>query len=136
MTDFNAELRFYEILYTKMLHQFHAHYKLDKLKVFLEMLSYISEADTMQISMAMQRILTNDPAVKINRTEYIVCLKLFTSMTDVQIRKLIKCSPNTIGIAMNTYESGNLYIHPCFDLMQSHEIRKVMKTFKQISLIY
>lgn len=136
MTDFNAELRFYEILFTKMLHQFHTIYKMDKLKVYLEMLCYVADADTMQISMAMQRVMTNDPAVRINRPEYVVCLKTFTNMSDVQVRKIIKCSPNTMQDIMRSYENGNLYVHPCFDLIQSHEIRKVMKALKQVSMIY
>lgn len=136
MADYNAELRFYEILFTKMLYQFHAVYKMDKLKIYLEMLCHISEADTQQISLAMQRVMTNDPLVRINRAEYIMCLKLYTTFTDTHIRKLLKCSPNTIVQATRAYEDGHLFIHPCFDLIQSNEIRKVMKLLKQISMIY
>lgn len=134
--SYAVELRYYEILFTKLISQFHSHYKMDKLSAFIEMASFISEANTLQLQLAMQRVLTNDPLLKINRDEYIICLKLYTDLKDVQIRQLAKCSPNTIMNAMRTYEDGNIHIQNRFDLAQSNEIKKVMKGLRSVGSIY
>lgn len=134
--DQAAELRYYEILFIKTISQFYDHYKLDKLTTFLEMCSYISEVNTLQIQFAMQQVLTNDVRIKILRNEYIVCLKLFSGLNDTEIRRVAKCSPNTIKSALKSYEDSNLSVTPKFDLMQSNDIRKLMKSLRGIAQIF
>lgn len=134
--DQAAELRYYEILFIKTINQFFNHYKLDKLTTFVEMACFMAEADITQVTLAMQRILTNDATVRIMRDEYAVCLKLFSGLNDVKIRKLLKCSPNTLTSAFKTYEDGELCIQSKFGLRQSGEIRKMLKALRKINEIY
>lgn len=134
--DLGAELRYYEIRFTKMINQFFKVYKLDKLLTFIEMVTFISGADLTHIKVAMQKALTNDPKVRINREEYIICLKLFSGLNNTQIREVARCSPNTIINCMETYEAKEIFIQPKFDLQQSDEIRKVMKGLEEITNIY
>lgn len=134
--DHNILLRYHEIVFTKMINQFHNHFKLDKLTSFIEMAAYISEANSLHLQLAMQRVLTNDPLLKINRDEYIVCLKLCTSLKDVQIRQLVKCGPQTITNAMQMYEDGSIHIQNKFDILQSNAIMKSVKALRDIANIY
>ena len=75
--DLSAELRYYEIRFTKIINQFFRVYKLDKLLTFIEMVCFVSGADASQVKSALQKVLGNDPRVRISREEYLVCLKLF-----------------------------------------------------------
>ena len=134
--DLSAELRYYEIRFIKLINSFHRVYKLDKLLTFLEMLTFISEGNLTHVQAAMQRVITNDPKIRIYREEYIVTLKLFSGFNNTEIRKIARCSPNTILNAMNTYEQGDLYIHPKFELEQSNEIRNLIKHLIEISNIH
>lgn len=134
--DVSAELRYYEIRFIKLINSFFKIYKLDKLITFMEMISFISEADLAHIKAAMQRVLTNDTSIRINREEYIITLKLFSGLNNTQIREVARCSPNTIINVMETYESKNIFIQPKFELMQSNEVRKIMKSLEEIANIY
>lgn len=134
--DYGAELRYYEILFIKTINQFHNYYTLSKLTQFIEMISFISDANTSLVIEAMKQVLTNQPSVRIQREEYIICLKLFSGLNDVAIRKIAKCSPNTIQNCMRTYEDENIYIQNKLELMQSNEVRKVMKNLRAINEIY
>jgi hypothetical protein len=134
--DYNVELRYYELLFQKLVLSFHHHYTLDRLTTFIEMISYIADANTLVIGTAMQRILANDTLLKFNKIEYIICLKLCSGLSDTDIRKTVRCSPNTIQNAMEDYKTNQIYVHPRFDLLESNEIRKVMKGFKNLANIY
>jgi hypothetical protein len=134
--DYNVELRYYEILFQKLILSFHHHYTLDRLTTFMELLSYLAESNTSVIGQAMQRILTNDTLLRYNKIEYIICLKLCTDFKDVDIRRLVKCSPNTIGSAMQDYADGSIFIQPRFPLQDSDTIRTVMKKFREIANVY
>lgn len=134
--DVSAELRYYEIRFIKMINSFFKIYKLDKLITFIEMISFISGADLSYIKTAMQRVLTNDTGIRIHREEYIITLKLFSGLNNTQIREVARCSPNTIINAMETYNNKQIFIQPKFDLTQSDEIRKIMKSLIEISNIY
>lgn len=134
--DLSAELRYYEIRFTKLVNTFHTLYKLDKLVTFVEMVTFISEADLTQIKAAMQRILVNDPSVSINRDEYLITLKLYSGLNNTQLREIAKCSPNTILRAMEDYRQQNIHIQPKFELAQSNDIRTIMQSLIKISNIY
>lgn len=134
--DLSAELRYYEIRFIKLINSFHTVYKLDKLLAFIEMISFISDAELPQINSAMQRVLINDPKIRIHREEYIISLKLFSGFNNTQIRKVAKCSPNTIINTMNTYKRGDVFIEPKFELAQSNDIRKIIKSLDTIGNIY
>jgi hypothetical protein len=134
--DLSAELRYYEIRFTKLINQFFRVYKLDKLLTFIEMLTFISGAELMHVKTAMQRVITNDTKIRVGREEYIICLKLFSGLNNTQIRQVARCSPNTIINAMETYNTKQIFIQPKFELTQSDEIRKVMKSLIEISNIY
>ena len=134
--DHAAELRYYEILFIKTIHQFHEHYSPTQLQNFLEAMSMVSQADVNHIIAAMKDVLTNAPPNRIHRDEYIVCLKLFAPLNDTGIRHVAKCSPNTIKNCVTAYESGKLYITNKFDIIQSAEIRKLMQKMRAIAQIY
>lgn len=134
--EHNIQLRYHEIIFAKMINQFYNHFKLDKLSAFLEMAAFISEANPLQLQLAMQRVLTNDPLLKINRDEYIICLKVCTDLKDVEIRQLVKCGPQTITNAMKLYEDKQIHIQNKFDVNQSNEIKKAVKALREIASIY
>lgn len=134
--DFNAELRYYEIRFTRLINQFFRVYKLDKMMAFIEMACFISEADVPYIKNAVQKILANDPKMSILRDEYIVTLKLFSGLNNKEIREVISCSPNTIVNAIEDYKNHNLYIQPKLDITTSDEVRKLMRSLIDISNIY
>lgn len=134
--DLSAELRYYEIRFTKLISQFFRVYKLDKLLSFIELVCFISGADTALVKGALQRVLANDTAVRIEREEYIICLKLFSGLNNTEIRRVAACSPNTIINMMETYTTNNIYVHPKFEITQSDEIRKVMRGLIDIANIY
>lgn len=134
--DLSAELRYYEIRFTKIINQFFRVYKLDKLLTFIEMVCFVSGADASQVKSALQKVLGNDPRVRINREEYLVCLKLFSGLNSSEIRKVAGCSPNTIINAMDSYTNGNLYIQPKFTLQESDELRKIVRGLTDIINIY
>lgn len=134
--DLSAELRYYEIRFIKLINTFHTVYKLDKLLAFIEMITFISDAELTHIKSAMQRILINDQSIKIFREEYIITLKLFSGLNNTQLREVAKCSPNTIIKAMDAYDNEEIYIQPKFELAQSNDIRKIMQSLDKISNIY
>ena len=134
--DLSAELRYYEIRFTKIINQFFRIYKLDKLLTFIEMLCFVSGADASQVKSALQKVLGNDPRVRISREEYLVCLKLFSGLNSSEIRKVAGCSPNTIINAMDSYTNGNLYIQPKFALQESDELRKIVRGLTDIINIH
>ena len=131
-----AEVRYYEIRFIKLINQFFNIYKLDKLLTFNEMLTFVTGADLNILKTAMQRVIANDTKVRINREEYIICLKLFSGLNNTQLRQVARCSPNTIINAMEVYDKKQIFIQPKFDLVQSDEIRKVMKSLNDIANIY
>lgn len=134
--DLSAELRYYEIRFIKLINAFHTIHKLDKLLTFIEMITFISDAELTNIKAAMQRVLINDQSIRIYREEYIVTLKLFSGLNNTQLREVAKCSPNTILGAMESYRHQRIYIQPKFELAQSDDIRKVMKGIIALSNIY
>ena len=134
--EYNIQLRYHEIIFAKMINQFYNYYKLDKLSAFIEMAAFISEANPLQLQLAMQRVLSNDPLLKINRDEYIICLKLCTDLRDVEIRQLVKCGPQTITNAMKLYEDKHIHIQNKFNVNQSNEIKKAVKALREIASIY
>lgn len=134
--NYNIELRYYEILFIRMVNNFHHYYKRDKLIQFIETLSIIAEANITLLTSALQTILTDPFKTKFLKEEYIVCLKLCTNLKDTEIRKILRCSPNTIQNAMTKYETEQLYIHPVLPLAQVNEIKKIMQSLKQISTLY
>lgn len=134
--DLSAELRYYEIRFIKLINSFFRIYKLDKLITFIEMISFISEAELSQIKAAMQLVITNDTRIKIYREEYIITLKLFSGLNNTQIREVARCSPNTILNVMDTYNNKKIFIQPKFELAQSAEIKKIMQGLNQLCNIY
>lgn len=134
--DMNAELRYYEIRFTRLVNQFFRVYKLDKMLAFIEMAAYISEADIAYVKNAVQKILANDPKVSVMRDEHIVTLRLFSGLNNSEVRKVAKCSPNTLLRAMDDYENHNLFVQPRFDITTSGEIRKIMTGLIDIAQIY
>lgn len=134
--DLSAELRYYEIRFIKLINSFFRIYKLDKLITFIEMISFISEAELSQIKAAMQLVITNDTRIKIYREEYIITLKLFSGLNNTQIREVARCSPNTILNVMETYNNKEIFIQPKFELAQSAEIKKIMQGLNQLCNIY
>lgn len=134
--DHSAELRYYEILFIKTVHQFHQHFEVAKLKDFMEMAAFVSDANITLVLDALQEVLVNGPVNYIIRDEYIVCLKLFSGLNDTQIRGIMKCGPNTIKHAMEDYENEDLFIQNKLELRQSNEVRKLMKSLRGIGQIY
>lgn len=134
--NYEAELRYYEILFIRTIHQFHQTYKMSELTRFLELASILADVDLMLVKSAMQEVLTNGPSNRINRDEYILCLKLFSGHTDVRIREIIKCSPNTIKNAYTAYENGDLYVTHKLPITQSNAVRIMMKKLREVASIY
>lgn len=134
--DMNAELRYYEIRFTRLVNQFFRVYKLDKMLAFIEMAAYVSEADIAYVKNAVQKILANDPMVSVLRAEHIVTLRLFSGLNSSEVRRIAKCSPNTLLKAMEDYENHNLFIQPRFDITTSGELRKIMTGLIEIAEIY
>ena len=134
--DLSAELRYYEIRFIKLINSFHTVYKLDKLLAFLEMISFISDAELIQVKSAMQRVLINDQSIRVHREEYIITLKLFSGFNNTMLREVAKCSPNTIIKAMDAYYNNEIFIQPRFELSQSNDIRKIMQSLDKIGNIY
>jgi len=134
--DLSAELRYYEIRFTRIVTQFFRVYKLDKLLTFMEMAAYVSEADLQHIKNAMQKVLANDTRVRVGREEYIVCLKLFSGLNNTELREVASCSPNTIIKMMDDYKNNDIYIHPKFELVESDNVRKLVKGLTDVINIY
>ena len=134
--DLSAELRYYEIRFIKLINTFHTIYSVDKLITFMEMITFIADANLTNVQGAMQKVLTNDPSIRIHREEYVATLKLFSGFNNTQIRDIAKCSPNTIVRTMKDYEEGNIYITHKFTLEQSNDIKKIVQSLDSISNIY
>ena len=134
--DVSAELRYYEIRFIKLINTFHVVYTVDKLITFIEMLTFIADANLTNVQSAMQKVLMNDPVIRIHREEYVATLKLFSGFNNTQIRDVAKCSPNTIVRTMKDYEEGKLYITHKFTLEQSNDIKKIVQSLDQVSNIY
>lgn len=134
--DLSAELRYYEIRFTKMINQFFQVYKLESLVPFMELMADIAGANVGQVKSAMQKVLTNDNAARINKDEYIITLKLYSDLNNTQIRNILSCSPNTIVRALKDYEDDRIFIQPKFGALEAGEIKKIMKSLHDISKIY
>ncbi len=134
--DLSAELRYYEIRFTKMINNFFQVYSLDKLVPFVELMADISGANVVQIKSAMQKVLINDSAARINKDEYIITLKLYSDLNNTQIRNLLGCSPNTVVKALRDYEEEEIFIQPKFSALESGQIKIMMKSLHDISKIY
>lgn len=134
--DLSAELRYYEIRFTKMVNQFFKVYSLEKLVPFIELLATISGADVTQVKSAMQKILINDNCARINKEEYIITLKLYSGLNNTQIRTLLSCSPNTVVKALEMYYNEDIFIQPKFGTLEAGNIKKIMKSLHDVSNIY
>jgi hypothetical protein len=131
----NVELRYYEILFQRLVLKFHQHYTLGRLSNFLEILAYVSEVNITSITMATQRIITYDVLIRYTKGEYAMCLILCAGYTKNKVRKIVECSPNTMVEYIQDYEDGKLDIVPRFGLDTSHNIRKLMKGFHDLANI-
>lgn len=134
--DLSAELRYYEIRFTKMINKFIQVYPLDKLVTFVELMADIAGANVVHVKSAMQKVLINDSSARITKDEYIITLKLFSDLNNTQIRTLLECSPNTVVKSFNDYEDENIYISPNFSTLESGEVKKTMKSLHEIAELY
>lgn len=130
--DFNLELRYYEIVFTKRIQRLLVIYPLDKLSLILDLLATIGEANKLSLSSALTKVVGNDRSIHVSPKEYAVCLFFCKGMRKNSIRTLLRVSPNMVYDSIEAYNNHELYIRHKFALDESEAIRSAMQAMDNL----